>query len=203
MGARQVIAQSFGGWTYAREGGAIKTEEDRLDPNPPPALRRTLDAICYLEREVLHHRSMAGVVLRYGAFYGPGTSIGRGGNYLDDIHSRRFPLVGRGTGIWSFIHIADAAQATLAAMEHGATGLYNVVDDDPAPVAEWLPYLAAVTGAGPPRHIPELLARLLIGEHAVILMNEIRGASNVKAKRDLLWQPHYPSWKQGFENGLG
>lgn len=201
-GVRRVIAQSFAGWTYARDGSRIKTEEDSFDPKPPAEFRRTLKAIQYLEHAVRSNQALEGIVLRYGAFYGPGTSLGRGGTYLDDLRRRRFPLVGKGTGVWSFIHIDDAAAATVAAVERGAPGIYNVVDDEPAPVAEWLPVLAAAVGAPPPRRVPAWLARILIGEHAVTLMTQNRGASNQKAKRDLIWKPRYGSWRQGFLTGL-
>jgi 2-alkyl-3-oxoalkanoate reductase len=199
---RRLVAQSFAGWPYAREGGPVKTEEDPLDPNPPAALRRTLEAIRHLEASVLGSEGLEGVVLRYGAFYGPGTSLGEGGSMLDDIRRRRLPIVGRGTGVWSFVHVADVAQATLAAIERGAPGVYNVVDDDPAPVSEWLPALAAAVGAKPPRRVPAFLGRLAAGEHGVAVMTEIRGASNAKAKRELGWEPQYPSWRDGFGQGL-
>ncbi len=202
-GARRLVAQSFAGWPFARIGGPVKTEDDPLDPDPPAELRRTLDAIRHLEAAVLGAQGIEGVVLRYGGFYGPGTSAGAGGYMLDDLRRRRFPIVGAGTGVWSFVHIDDAATATVAAVERGAPGLYQVVDDDPAPVAEWLPALAAAAGARPPRRVPVWLARLLAGEHGVVLMNEVRGADNAKAKRELGWRPAYPSWRQGFRAGLG
>jgi 2-alkyl-3-oxoalkanoate reductase len=201
-GARRLIAQSFAGWPYAREGRLVKTEDDALDPDPPRQFRATLNAIRYLEGAVLAADGLDGTVLRYGAFYGPGTSLGGGGAHVEALLRRRFPIVGRGTGVWSFVHIDDAAAATLNAIEHGASGIYNIVDDDPAPVAEWLPFLASAIGARPPRHIPAWLGRLLIGEHGLAMMNEVRGASNSKAKRELGWQPRYPSWRTGFRNGL-
>jgi nucleoside-diphosphate-sugar epimerase len=202
-GARRLVAQSFAGWPFARLGGPVKTEEDPLDPDPPAELRRTLDAIRHLEAAVLGAEGIEGVVLRYGGFYGPGTSAGAGGYLLDDLRRRRLPIVGAGTGVWSFIHIDDAAAATVAAVERGAPGLYQIVDDDPAPVSEWLPALAEAAGARPPRRVPVWAARLLAGEHGVILMTEIRGADNAKAKRELGWRPAYPSWRQGFRTGLG
>jgi nucleoside-diphosphate-sugar epimerase len=202
-GARRLVAQSFAGWPFARLGGPVKTEEDPLDPDPPAELRRTLDAIRHLEAAVLGAEGIEGVVLRYGGFYGPGTSAGVGGYLLDDLRRRRLPIVGAGTGVWSFIHIDDAAAATVAAVERGAPGLYQIVDDDPAPVSEWLPALAEAAGARPPRRVPVWAARLLAGEHGVILMTEIRGAGNAKAKRELGWRPAYPSWRQGFRTGLG
>ena len=202
-GARRFVAQSFAGWPFARVGGPVRTEDDPLDPDPPAELRRTLDAIRYLESAVLEAEGLEGVVLRYGGFYGPGTSAGEGGYMLDDLRRRRFPVIGAGTGVWSFVHIDDAATATLAALERGAPGIYQIVDDDPAPVSAWLPALAAAAGAKAPRRVPAWLARLLAGEHAVVLMTEVRGASNAKAKRELGWRPAHPSWRQGFRTGLG
>ena len=202
-GARRFVAQSFAGWPFARVGGPVKTEDDPLDPDPPAQLRRTLDAIRHLESAVLGTEGLEGVVLRYGGFYGPGTSAGAGGYILDDLRRRRFPIVGAGSGVWSFVHIDDAATATVAAVERGAPGVYQIVDDDPAPVSEWLPALAAAAGARPPRRVPVWLARLLVGEHGVVLMNEVRGASNAKARRELGWRPAWPSWRQGFRAGLG
>jgi nucleoside-diphosphate-sugar epimerase len=197
------VAQSFAGWPFARTGGPVKTEDDPLDPDPPAALRPALDAIRHLEAAVLGAEGIEGLVLRYGGFYGPGTSAGEGGFMLDDLRRRRFPLVGAGTGVWSFVHIDDAAEATALAVERGAPGSYQIVDDDPAPVSEWLPALAAAAGAPPPRRVPAWVARLLAGEHAVVLMTEVRGASNAKARRALGWTPAYRSWRQGFRTGLG
>ncbi|HEV3498666.1 MAG TPA: NAD(P)-dependent oxidoreductase [Actinomycetes bacterium] len=202
-GARRLVAQSFAGWPFARLGGPVKTEEDPLDPDPPAELRRTLDAIRHLEAAVLGAEGIEGLVLRYGGFYGPGTSVGAGGYMLEDLRRRRLPIVGAGTGVWSFIHIDDAAAATVAAVERGVPGIYQIVDDDPAPVAEWLPVLAAAAGARPPRRVPVWAARLLAGEHGVVLMTEVRGADNAKAKRELGWRPAYASWRQGFRAGLG
>ena len=202
-GARRFVAQSFAGWPFARVGGPVKTEDDPLDPDPPAQLRRTLDAIRHLESAVLGAEGLEGVVLRYGGFYGPGTSAGEGGFMLEDLRRRRFPLVGAGTGVWSFVHIDDAATATVAAVERGAPGIYQIVDDDPAPVSEWLPALAAAVGARPPRRVPAWVARLAGGAHGVVLMTEVRGASNAKARRELGWRPAWPSWRQGFRAGLG
>jgi 2-alkyl-3-oxoalkanoate reductase len=157
----------------------------------------------YLERAVLKTEGIQGTVLRYRGFYGPGTSAGEGGVQLQGVRRRQFPIVAAGTGVWSFIHIDDAATATLAAIERGRTGVYNIVDDDPAPVAEWLPDLAAAIGAKPPWRIPAWLARLFVGEHGMVMMPESRGASNAKAKRELAWRPAYPSWRTGFREGLG
>ena len=202
-GARRLVAQSFAGWPSARVGGPVKTEEDPFDPDPPAELRHSLDAIRHLEAAVAQAEGIEGLVLRYGGYYGPGTSAGEGGYILEELRRRRFPIVGAGTGIWSFVHIDDAATATVAAVERGAPGIYQIVDDDPAPVAEWLPVLAAAAGARPPRRVPVWAARLLAGEHGVVLMTEVRGASNAKAKRELGWRPAWPSWREGFRAGLG
>jgi nucleoside-diphosphate-sugar epimerase len=200
---RRLVAQSYAGWPHARIGGPVKTEDDPLDEDPPAALRGALEAIQYLERAVLHTDGIEGTVLRYGGFYGPGTSLYEGGVQLEGVRRRRFPIVGRGTGVTSFIHIGDAATATVVAIESAKPGLYNIVDDDPAPVSEWLPALAAAIGAKPPRRVPVWVARLLVGEHGVLMMTDVRGASNAKAKQVLGWQPAYPSWREGFRSGLG
>jgi nucleoside-diphosphate-sugar epimerase len=189
-GVGRFVAQSFAGWPYAREGGPVKTEEDPLDPTPVPTMRETLAAIRHLERAVT---DAGGVALRYGGFYGSPDDA-----QLELVRKRRFPIVGAGGGIWSFVHLDDAAAATVLALERGAPGIYNVVDDEPAPVREWLPALAAAIGAKPPRRFPRWLARLLAGEAGVVLMTEIRGASNAKAKRELGWTPRYDSWREGF-----
>jgi nucleoside-diphosphate-sugar epimerase len=195
---RRFIAQSYAGWPYAQEGGPVKTEADPLDPDPPTQARRTLAAIRHVEAVTTSVPGIEGIVLRYGGFYGPGTSLGPDGVHTEAIRERKFPVVGNGNGIWSFVHIDDAASATLAAIERGSPGVYNVVDDRPAPVAEWLPYLAEVLGAKPPRHLPAWVGRLVIGEFGVAMMTESRGASNAKAKRELGWQPAYPDWHLGF-----
>ncbi len=203
LGVHRLVAQSYAGLPHARVGGPVKTEDDPLDPHPPSAVRKTLEAILYLEKAVLQTDGIVGTVLRYGGFYGPGTSLGEGGFHLEGIRRRLFPIVGRGAGVSSFIHIDDAAAATLAAIERGKLGLYNIVDDDPAPVAQWLPALAAAIGATPPRRVPAWVGRLFMGEHGVVMMTEARGASNAKAKRELGWRPAYPSWRDGFRRGLG
>jgi 2-alkyl-3-oxoalkanoate reductase len=201
VGATHFLAQSFAGWTYGRKGNGkskLKSEEDALDPDPPRRLRTTLDALKSLERGVLSESRVTGTVLRYGAFYGPHTSIAKNGSIVQAVRRRKLPLVGEGAGVWSFVHIDDAASATAAAVESGRGGIYNVVDDEPAPVSEWLSFLAHCAHAQPPRHISAWMARLLIGEHVVAVMNEIRGVSNAKIKRDLGWTPRWPSWREGF-----
>jgi 2-alkyl-3-oxoalkanoate reductase len=200
---RRFIAQSFCGWPFAREGGPIKTEEDPLDPTPPATFRKTFAAIRYLEEAVRRTTDLEALALRYGFFYGPGTSIAKDGAVVELVCNRRIPIVGDGAGIWSFIHIQDAARATVAAVSSGAPGIYNVVDDEPAPVSTWLPLLADVLGAEPPRQMPVWLAKLLIGDGGATMMTQIRGASNAKAKREFGWEPIYPSWRRGFVEGLG
>lgn len=201
-GATRFIAQSFAGWNYARTDGTIKTEDDPLDPHPPEMQRRTLDAIRRLEKAVLDVKDLHGVALRYGVFYGPETSISANGYIVEEVKHRRFPIIGRGTGVWSFIHIEDAASATVAALRYGSPGIYNIVDDDPAPVSEWLPYLAAAVGAKPPLRVPTFIGRLVVGEVGVSFMTQVRGASNAKAGRELLWRPKWRSWRDGFRRGL-
>ncbi len=198
MGARRIVAQSYGAWPYERTGGPVKSEEDPLDPTPAREMRETLAAIRHLEKAVLGARWTEGIVLRYGAFYGPGTSMTPGSEQFELVRRRKFPLVGDGGGVWSFIHIADAAEATVAAVARGSRGVYNVVDDDPAPVAEWLPALAQELGARKPMRVPRFVGRLFAGEAGVVMMTEVRGASNAKAKRELGWRPAHPSWRGGF-----
>jgi nucleoside-diphosphate-sugar epimerase len=192
------LAQSYTSWPYARTGGPVKSEEDPLDTNPARSMRESLAAIRHLEDAVTGADWTTGIVLRYGGFYGPNTSIAPGGEQWEMLHKRRYPVVGTGGGIWSFIHIADAAEATVAALERGNRGIYNIVDDDPAPVSEWLPGLAQAVGAKPPMHVPRFVGRLAAGEAGVIMMTEMRGASNAKAKRELGWGPAHPSWREGF-----
>lgn len=203
VGARRFIAQSFCGWPFARESGPVKTEEDPLDPSPPANFGKTLAAIRYIEDTVRRTVDLQALALRYGIFYGPGTGIARDGPIVELIRKRRFPIVGDGAGIWSFIHIQDVARATVAAMSRGAPGIYNIVDDEPAPVSTWLPFLAKALGAKPPRRVPVWLGKLAIGDGGVSMMTKIRGGSNAKAKRDLEWRPIYPSWRRGFAEGLG
>jgi nucleoside-diphosphate-sugar epimerase len=191
-GTRRVIAQSNIN-VNERSGGPVKTEEDPLDPRPVPSATQAMTAIKYVEKTV-PLEAPEGIVLRYGNFYGPGT----GDFLLDAVRKRQLPLIGGGTGIWSFIEITDAAAATLAAVECGAPGVYNVVDSDPAPVSEWLPYLATVLGAKPPLRMPAWLGRLLAGDFAVALMTSARGSSNDRARKELGWEPRYASWREGF-----
>jgi 2-alkyl-3-oxoalkanoate reductase len=198
-GARRFIAQSYAGWPYAREGGPVKDENDPLDPHVGREARQTLAAIERLEATVL---GAGGTVLRYGAFYGPGTSMSQGGDVAEMIRKRKFPIAGSGNGIWSFTHIDDVAAATVAALDGDARGLYNVVDDEPAAVSVWLPDLSAALGGKPPRHVPAWLGRLFVGEHGMNMMESTRGASNAKAKRELGWTPIWPSWRDGFRRGL-
>jgi nucleoside-diphosphate-sugar epimerase len=197
-GVRRFVAQSYTGWSNTRSGGPVKTEEDPLDPSPPAMQRESLTAIRHVERVVPAASPVQGIVLRYGSFYGPGASD----DFVDLIRKRRVPVIGDGAGVWSFLHIRDAAAATIAALEHGAPGVYNVVDDEPASVAEWLPYVARAVGAKAPRRVPVWLGRLVAGEVGVSMMTQIRGSSNAKAKRELGWRPAWPSWREGFSRGL-
>jgi nucleoside-diphosphate-sugar epimerase len=197
VGVRRFVAQSNFA-SYARTDGPVKSEEDPFDPSPAREMREGAAAIRHLEEAVLGARWTEGIVLRYGAFYGPGTSMAPGGELSEMIRKRKFPLVGDGGGVWSFIHVTDAAEATVAAVEHGSRGVYNVVDDDPAPVAEWLPAMAQELGARKPVRVPRFIVRLFAGEAGVVMMTDVRGASNAKAKRELGWRPAHPSWRQGF-----
>jgi nucleoside-diphosphate-sugar epimerase len=197
-GVKRFIAQSFCGWTYGRRGEQIKTEDDALDPDPPEELRGTLQAIQHLEDAVTGSATPEGIVLRYGSFYGPDTGM-LSRAMIDQLRRRRVPLIGGGGGQWSFVHVEDAAAATVAAVERGKPGeIYNIVDDDPAEVSEWLPALAALLGARPPIRVPAWLGRLFAGEHLVAMMTEVRGGSNAKARRELGWRPAHPTWRQGF-----
>jgi nucleoside-diphosphate-sugar epimerase len=199
---KRFVAQSVAAYgMYGRTGAPVKNEEDVLEVDPVPEMRETLGAIRHLEEAVLGADWTQGIVLRYGAFYGPGTSLAPGAEQFELIRNHKFPLVGNGGGIWSFVHVADAADATLAAIERGNHGVYNVVDDDPAPVAQWLPALAEKLGAKRPMHVPRLVGRLFAGRAGVAMMTEVRGASNAKAKRELGWEPEHPSWRDGFTDG--
>ncbi|HUA70986.1 MAG TPA: NAD(P)-dependent oxidoreductase [Solirubrobacteraceae bacterium] len=198
VGVKRFVIQSYTGWPYARTGGPVKTEDDPLDPAPVREMRESLAAIRHLEEAVIRADWTEGIVLRYGGFYGPGTGLSPGGPEFEMVQKRKFPVVGDGSGVWSFVHIADAAEATVAALDHGRRGIYNVVDDEPARVAEWLPALATSIGAPKPWRVPKFVGRLMAGEAAVVMMTEIRGASNAKAKHELGWQPRHASWRQGF-----
>jgi nucleoside-diphosphate-sugar epimerase len=197
-GVKRFIAQSYCGWAFARSGGSVKTETDELDPDPPGEFRRTLEAIRYLEQTVTGSSSPEGIVLRYGSFYGPDTGM-LSRPMVEQLRHRRVPLIGDGAGWWSFLHVDDAASATVAAIERGKAGsIYNIVDDQPAEVREWLPALAEMLGAKPPLHVPAWIARLVAGEHIVSMMTQVRAGSNAKAKRDLDWRPAHPSWREGL-----
>ena len=204
VGARRVVAQSFGAFRSARTGEPVLTEADPLDSDSPAPPRTAQAALLYLERAVTTIEWGEGLALRYGGFYGPGTGLSLAADAVmaAPVRKRRFPIVGDGGGVWSLIHIQDAAAATAAAVERGRSGVYNVVDDEPAPVREWLPVLASVLDAKPPRRVPRWLGRLVAGETATVMMTEVKGASNAKAKRELGWQPRYASWRQGFAQGL-
>ena len=201
-GAKRFIAQSFAGWPNEQSGGPVKTEEAPLNTDPPKQVHETLGAILHLESVTTGTPGIEGLALRYGGLYGAGNALGKDGVMLEAVVKRQMPIVGGGSGIWSFLHIDDAAQATALAVDRGAPGIYNIVDDEPAPVSEWLPYLADVLGARPPRRVPAWLARLIVGEAAVSMMTKIRGSSNAKAKRELRWGLRYPSWRVGFREGL-
>jgi nucleoside-diphosphate-sugar epimerase len=205
-GVRRLVAQSvLAVGTYARTGGPVKAEDDPPDLDLPAKGRSVADAVRYVEQAVTGSDAVEGVVLRYGAFYGAGTGLAEGPDAFltKAVRSRRFPVIGDGGGIWSHVHIEDAAAATVAAVEAGAPGLYNVVDDEPAPVREWLPYLAEQLGARPPRRVPRAVARLIAGEVPVLQMTEARGGSNAKARRELRWHPRWSTWRVGFAKGLG
>jgi 2-alkyl-3-oxoalkanoate reductase len=197
-GVGRLVAQSYIGWNNPRTGGPVKTESDGLDPHPLKMQRESLAAIRHLE-ETVQAAALDGIVLRYGNFYGPGASDAM----VELVRKRRFPVIGDGAGVWSWIHLDDAAAATVAALERGAPGVYNITDDEPARVSEWLPYLAEVVGAKPPMRVPTSLARLMAGAVPVQWMTEGRGASNEKAKRELGWRPAWSSWRDGFREALG
>jgi nucleoside-diphosphate-sugar epimerase len=196
-GVKRFVAQSYTGWPNTREGGPVKTEEDPLDPAPPPAQAESLASIRALERAVLE-APLEGIVLRYGSLYGPGASDG----LVELVRGRKLPILGSGDGVWSWIHVDDAAAATVAAVERGGRGVYNVVDDEPVRVSDWLPYLAEQVGAKPPRRLPVWLGRMVAGEVAVSFMTRIRGSSNAKTRRELGWEPSWRSWREGFRRGL-
>jgi nucleoside-diphosphate-sugar epimerase len=205
VGARRFVAQGFAAFRFARTGGPVLTEADPLDPDPPASLRTAQEGYVYLEQAVTTIEWGEGLVLRYGGFYGAGTAISLTPDAVMAtlVRKRRFPIIGDGGGVFSHVHIDDAATATAIAVDHGQPGIYNIVDDDPAPVREWLPVLASALEAKPPRRIPRWLGRLVAGEAPAIMMTAVRGASNAKAKRELGWELRYPSWRQGFVHGLG
>ena len=198
VGAERFVAQSYTSWPYARTGSPIKDENDPLDPAPAREMRASLEAIRHLERAVTQATWMEGIVLRYGALYGPGTSMAPGGEQLEMIRKGKFPVIGDGGGVWSFVHVADAATATVAALERGRRGIYNVVDDEPAPVADWLPAVARALHARKPWRVPRFVGRLAAGEAGVVMMTEMRGASNAKAKAELGWAPAQASWREAL-----
>jgi nucleoside-diphosphate-sugar epimerase len=197
VGVKKFVSQGHV-MSYARTGGPVKSEDDPYDASPPKQMRANLDALKHMEAAVLGARWTEGIVLRYGWFYGPGTSLAPDGEQCELIRKGKFPQVGDGGGVWSFVHTADAAEATVAAIERGARGVYNVADDDPAEVAEWLPFLAQRLGGKKPMRVPTWVGRLAAGEAGVVLMTELRGMSNAKAKSELGWRPALPSWRQGF-----
>jgi nucleoside-diphosphate-sugar epimerase len=200
-GARRLIAESFA-FFYEREGDWVKDEGAPLLAQPPGSFGEVVAALVDLERQVLDAEGIEGLVLRYGLFYGPGTHYGRGGSLAEDTRKRRSPIVGAGTGVFSFIHVDDAAAATVAAVERGDPGVYNVADDDPAPQHKWAPVYSQALGAKPPRRVPVWLARLVAGPAMAQTALSLRGISNAKAKRELGWQPAHPSWRQGFRESL-
>jgi nucleoside-diphosphate-sugar epimerase len=200
-GARRLVSQSIA-FAYA-PADALRSEDDPLFDDAPPPWGRSVAAVAALERATLGSASVQGVVLRYGYFYGPGTVYAGDGSTAAMVRKRGFPVVGRGTAVYSFIHIDDAAAATVAALDRGTPGIYNVVDDEPAPVREWLPEYASALEARPPRRAPRLVARIVGGRLAVYMMTGLQGATNEKAKRELGWEPRWKSWRQGFREALG
>jgi nucleoside-diphosphate-sugar epimerase len=201
-GARRIVAESVA-FFYRPTGDWVKDEEAPLSNPGSDSFGVALEAVMDLERQVLGAEGIEGLVLRYGWLYGPGTYYARDGQQADEARKRRLPIVGEGTGTFSFIHADDAAAATVAALERGSTGIYNVVDDEPAPLRDWVPVYAEALGAKPPRHVPAWLARLLAGAPVAAAALQMRGAANAKAKRELGWEPAHPSWRQGFRDSLG
>jgi 2-alkyl-3-oxoalkanoate reductase len=200
-GARRFVSQSIA-FAYRNDGSRVKAEDDPLLDSAPGPFEAGVTALREMEAMVLEAGGLEGLVLRYGFFYGPGTHYGSDGAIVADVRRRRLPIVGKGTGVFSFIHVDDAADATLAAIERGAPGIYNVTDDEPAPMSEWVPVLAEAAGARRPLRVPVWLARLVGGKQAATFASELRGASNEKAKRELGWQPGHPSWRTGFPESL-
>jgi nucleoside-diphosphate-sugar epimerase len=201
-GARRMVAQSIA-FAYPPTGEGLKTEDDPLYDDAAWPFSRSVRALHDLEDAVTRTPGIEGVVLRYGFFYGPGSGYSPEGHIAHEVKRRRFPIVGRGTGVFSYIHVDDAAAATVAAVERGQPGIYNVVDDDPATLREWLPVYAEELGAKKPRRVPKLVARLVAGSYATYLATELRGASNARAKTELDWEPRYASWRQGFQESIG
>ena len=201
VGARRFIAQSYGLWAYDC-GDPRRAEEHEPHRVPPPTMRQTQAAVRHVESAVPGAEGLEGIVLRYGLFYGPGTSVALDGAIVDLVRGRKWPVIGNGAGVWSFIHVDDAAAATLAAVSNGAPGIYNIADDEPAPIRTWLPELAKAVDAAAPRRVPRWLGRLGGGESGAYLSTEINGLSNAKAQRELGWQPVYASWRDGFSHGL-
>jgi nucleoside-diphosphate-sugar epimerase len=201
-GARRMVAQSIA-FAYPHTGDGLKTEDDPLFDDAPEPWGRSVQALHVLEDAVTKTEGLEGVVLRYGFFYGPGSAYDSDGYYAREVRRRRFPIVGHGGGVFSFVHVDDAAAATVAAVEGGAPGIYNVTDDEPAPLREWLPAYAEALGAKKPRRVPKWIARLAAGQYTTQLATELRGASNAHAKADLGWTPRYPSWREGFREALG
>ena len=201
-GARRLVAQSIS-FVYEPQGDWVKDEEAPVMGNAPGAFGAALEAMFDLERQVLGAEGLDGLVLRYGFFYGPGTAYAADGYYAEEVRRRRFPVVGRGEGTFSFVHVDDAASATIAAVERGTPGIYNVCDDEPAPMRDWVPAFAGAIGAKRPFRVPAFLARLVAGPAAAAMATQTRGASNAKAKRELGWQPRYASWRGGFGEALG
>lgn len=204
-GVPRFIAQSYCGYLPADGGPRVLTEDENLDPQHAGPLASVIESLRHLERTVTTAPSMVGIVLRYGGLYGPGTSMSRRppGSHSEMVRKRWFPIIGSGAGIWSFIHVEDAARATLAAIDHAGRGIYHICDDEPAPVHDWLPELAAALGARPPFRVPKWLGRLAAGDAAVTMMTEVSGASNAKARRELNMELRYPTWRQGIRQGLG
>jgi nucleoside-diphosphate-sugar epimerase len=196
-GVDRFVAQSYTGWSNARDGAGVKAEDDPLDPRPAKAQVESLAALAFLDRTV-PAAPLQGIVLRYGNFYGPGASE----SLVELVGKRQMPVIGDGAGVWSWVHVDDAAAATVAAVEHGRRGIYNVVDDEPAPVSAWLPYLADVVGAKSPLHVPTWLGRLVAGEVTTRWMTQARGSSNEKAKHELDWRPTWTTWRNGFRHAL-
>jgi nucleoside-diphosphate-sugar epimerase len=200
-GARRFISQSIA-FAYRNDGSRVKTEVDPLLDSAPAPFDGGVTALREMESMVLDAEDLDGLVLRYGFFYGPGSHYARDGALVADVRRWRLPVVGKGTGVFSFIHVDDAADATVAAVERGAPGVYNITDDEPAAMSEWVPVLAAAAGARRPLRVPVWLARLVGGKQAAAFASELRGASNEKAKRELGWQPAHPSWRTGFADSL-